>query len=258
MMKLKSIALLAGILAAAACDKNAVQDITGTAPAAKIRFFNFALNAPALTFFAGDTKLTATLSTVGTELPTGVTYGGVGLGGFYSGVEPGSIQFVAKLSDTTTANRNVVVSSITQNIEAGKTYSYFTSGLYDAATRKSDGFIVEDVYNNAIDLTLPYVRFVNAIYNSAPMILYAKNTLTGIEYPIGGAIAYKGAGAVVVLPVGVYDLSTRAAGSTTNIIVRTAVSFSPFRVYTVSARGDMTVTSTTATNRPFLDNTSNR
>jgi hypothetical protein len=258
MMKLKSIALLAGILAAAACDKNAVQDITGTAPAAKIRFFNFALNAPQLTFFAGDTKLTATLSTVGTELPTGVAYGGVGLGGFYSGVEPGSILFTAKLSDTTTANRNVVVSSITQSIEAGKTYSYFTSGLYDVTTRKSDGFIVEDVYNNAIDLTQPYVRFVNAIYNSVPMILYAKNTTTGIEYPIGGAIPYKGAGAVVVIPGGIYDLSTRAAGSTTNIIVRTAVTFSFFRVYTVSARGDMTVTSTTATNRPFLDNTSNR
>jgi hypothetical protein len=30
------------------------------------------------------------------------------------------------------------------------------------------------------------------------------------------------------------------------------------RVYTVSARGDMTVTSTTATNRPTLDNTANR
>jgi hypothetical protein len=45
---------------------------------------------------------------------------------------------------------------------------------------------------------------------------------------------------------------------TTNAIARTAVSFSAGKVYTISARGDMTVVSTTATNRPFLDNTANR
>lgn len=258
MIKLRSVALLAGLFAMAACDKNAVQDITGAAPASKIRFFNFALNAPQLNFYAGDQKLTATLSTVGTELPTGVPYGSVGLGGFYSGVNPGTITFNAKLADTTTANRSVIVASKSQNIEAGKTYSYYTSGVYDATTRTSDSFLVEDAYNDAIDLTQPYVRFVNAIYNSSPMILYAKNTTTGVEYPIGGAIAYKGAGPVVVLPGGIYDLSTRAAGSSTNIIVRTGVTFGFFRVYTVTARGDITVTSTTATNRPFLDNTSNR
>lgn len=257
-MKLRTLAVMLGTIALAACEKNAVQDITGVAPEAKIRFFNFALNAPNLTFFQDDTKLTATLSTVGTELPTGVAYGGVGLGGFYSGVKPGTYTFAAKLSDTTTANRGVVVASISQPIVAGKTYSYYTSGLYDATTRKSDSFLVEDVYNDAIDLFNPYVRFVNAIFNATPQILYAKNTTTGIEYPIGGAIAYKGAGPVVEIPFGIYDLSTRAAGSTTNIIVRTAVTFGAFRVYTVTARGDMTVVSTTATNRPFLDNTSNR
>jgi hypothetical protein len=36
------------------------------------------------------------------------------------------------------------------------------------------------------------------------------------------------------------------------------VSFSPGRVYTITARGDMTVTSSTATTRPQLDNTANR
>jgi hypothetical protein len=57
---------------------------------------------------------------------------------------------------------------------------------------------------------------------------------------------------------GIYDLSTRAAGSSTNIIVRTAVGFSTGRVYTIGARGDITVTSTTAATRPQLDNTLNR
>ena len=90
------------------------------------------------------------------------------------------------------------------------------------------------------------------------MTLYAKNTATAVEVPVGAAVAYKGAGAFTSLPNGVYDLSTRLAGSATNAIVRTAVSFSSGKVYTIGARGDMTVTSTTATNRPFLDNTANR
>jgi hypothetical protein len=40
--------------------------------------------------------------------------------------------------------------------------------------------------------------------------------------------------------------------------VRTGVTLAGGRIYTVGARGDITITSTTATNRPFLDNTTNR
>jgi hypothetical protein len=60
------------------------------------------------------------------------------------------------------------------------------------------------------------------------------------------------------VPSGGYDLLVREGSATTNRITRTAVAFSAGRVYTITARGDMTITSTTATNRPFLDNTANR
>ncbi|OGU01901.1 MAG: hypothetical protein A2W29_01510 [Gemmatimonadetes bacterium RBG_16_66_8] len=53
-------------------------------------------------------------------------------------------------------------------------------------------------------------------------------------------------------------MSTRHAGSATNAIVRTAVSFSGGWVYTIGARGEITVTSSTATNRPFLGNRADR
>src|SRR5439155_7466238 len=109
-----------------------------------------------------------------------------------------------------------------------------------------------------IDFSASSVRFVNAISNSSPMTLYAKNTTTGVEVAVGSVVAYKAAGAFTPLPGAVYDLSTRVAGSATNVITRTGVSFSAGRVYTVGARGDITVTSTTATNRPILDNTANR
>jgi len=56
----------------------------------------------------------------------------------------------------------------------------------------------------------------------------------------------------------VYNLAARYPDSTSNAITRTGVSFLAGRIYTIGARGDITVTSTTATNRPILDNTANR
>jgi hypothetical protein len=75
---------------------------------------------------------------------------------------------------------------------------------------------------------------------------------------IGSSVAYKGASAFVAMPGAVYDLTARAPGSNTALFTRTGVSFVNGRVYTVTARGDITVVSTTATNRPFLDNSPNR
>jgi hypothetical protein len=75
---------------------------------------------------------------------------------------------------------------------------------------------------------------------------------------VGAEISYKGAGAFVSLPGGVYNLGARYAGVGTNAISRTSVSFVAGRVYSINARGDITVTSGTATNRPFLDNTAIR
>ena len=256
MMKFRSIAVLAGIIALASCDKNAVQDITGVVPAAKIRFFNFALGAPSVNFFANDAKVTAVLSTAGTPLSTGVAQGGVASGGLYTGVAPGTYQFSSQISDTTI--KNVTVTKVSQKVEAGKTYSFFMSGLYDVVARTAEGFIIEDAYPAAFDYTQAYVRFVNAIYNADAMTLYAKNQTTGVEIPVGGAVAYKAGGIFAPVLTGIYDLSTRVAGSPTNVIVRTGVSFVLGNVYTVAARGDITVVSTTLANRPQLDLTLNR
>jgi hypothetical protein len=121
-----------------------------------------------------------------------------------------------------------------------------------------EGFVVEDAYPATIDFTVATVRFVHAISNANPLTLYAKSTTTGTEVPVGAAVTYKAGGAFITLPGGVYDLYARYTGSATNTITRTAVSLSAGRVYTIGARGDITITSTTATNRPFLDNTTNR
>ncbi len=257
MNRYKSLAVLLCAALVSACDKNAVQELTAVAPAARIKFFNFGVNAPGVNFYANDTKMTAITSGTGTEAVIGIVYGGVGSGSFYSTIAPGQYALSGKIAAAT--DKDLAVSSVTATIADGKHYSYYLSGFYNTATKSVEGFVVEDPFVPAIDYTVAYVRFVNAISNSNPMTLYAKDSLK--EVPVGAAVAYKAAGAFTALPNGVYNIGARVAGASTNAISRTLVSFLAGKVYTVSARGDITinpVTSPTAVNRPFLDNTANR
>lgn len=258
--------------ALSACEKNAVQDITAPfTDGARIKFFNFGVNAPGVNFYANDAKVTAInfaacavltdenreqCTTSGAESTNGTNYGGVGSGGYYSTIAPGQYALTGRIAAATDKDR--AISSLTATLADGKAYSFYQSGFYNSTTKTVDAFIVEDPFIANFDYSVAYVRFVNAISNSNPMTLYAKNSTTGDEVAVGGEVAYKAAGAFTALPGGVYDLNTRYTGSATNVMSRTGVSFSAGRIYTIGARGDMTVTSTTATNRPFVDNTANR
>ncbi|HLE56573.1 MAG TPA: hypothetical protein VJB15_05765, partial [Rhodothermia bacterium] len=98
-----SFAVLLCAAALASCDyeKNAVQDITGALPSARIKFFNFGVNAPGVNFYANDTKMTAIFTATGTEATTGVVYGAVGAGGLYSGIAPGQYTLSGKIAAAT-------------------------------------------------------------------------------------------------------------------------------------------------------------
>lgn len=256
----RTVAALCCAAALTACEKNAVQDITGALPGARIRFFNFGLNAPSVNFYANDAKVSATGSATGVEATTGVSFGGVSLGGFYSGIAPGQYTFTGRIAAT--VDKDLPVATVQQTLEDGKRYSLYMSGPYDATAKQSDAFIVEDAFTDSIDFSQAYVRFVNASHNSQPMRLVIQSTVAGSpEIVVGTEVAYKSAGAFQAVPIGTYNVFARVAGATTNAISRTgttAVSMAGGRIYTISARGDMTITSTTAANRPFLDNTPNR
>ena len=256
MIRYRFFVLLLGAAALSACDKNAVQDITGPLPAARVRFFNFGVNAPSVNFYANDTKMTATSSGTGVEATTGVSYGAVGSGGLYAGIDPGQYTFSGRIAATT--DKDLPISNLTATLADGKKYSVYQSGFYNTTAKTVDAFIVEDPFPDEFDYSVAYVRFVNAISNSQPMTLYITPDSGGAALAIGGEVAYKSGGAFTALPGGLYDLATRYTDSTTNKISRANVSFSVGRIYTITARGDITVTSTTATNRPFLDNTLNR
>jgi hypothetical protein len=256
MKKHTTIAFLLLAAVVSACGSKMTTDITAPVAASKVKFFNFGVNAPGVNFYAGTTKMTAISSTTGIESVNGTAYGSVGSGGFYASIAPGSYALSANIAAAT--DKDLAISKVTATIADGKSYSFYTSGFYDATAKTVEGFVVEDGYPAAIDYTQSLVRLVNAISNSQPMILYAKNQLTGTEVAVGAAVAYKAGGTFTGLPQGVYDLSTRLAGSSTNISALTSVSFNAGRVYTVGARGDITVVSTSAATRPILTSVANR
>jgi len=254
--------ILATLLCAAAlasCDKNAVQPVVfEPLVGARIKFFNFGVNAPGVNFYADETKITAVVSGTGSEATTGVAYGGVGNGGAYSQIAPGSHTLTGRIAAT--INKDTAVAIVNATLDDGKLYSLYMCGFYNSTTKKVDAFVLEDPVTPPTDYAVAYVRFVHTISNANPLILYAQYTAgdtTRVD-TVTAAVPYKAATAFMTVPEGVYNLFARYTDSTTNKVTRTGVSLIGGHVYTIGARGDITITSTTATNRPFLDNTANR
>jgi hypothetical protein len=245
------------------CEKDGIHEIETqpTDAGAQIKFFNFGVNAPSMNFYANDQKITATLSAIGNEAAAGVNYGSVFPTANYVLLKPGAYTIKGIVSSTATVDPNVQVAKFDTTIEQGKFYSYYTSGMFDATAKTIDGFILEDVMP-APSATAAHVRFVNTIANAASGFdLVAKNTTTLTETVVATNVGYKTGSTFTEVPNGVYELFARYPGDAANVITRNGtqvVSFIAGRAYTISSRGDMTVIGAAATNRPALDNTSNR
>lgn len=266
MTRLRYLAVALGV-ALTGCEKNAVNDITAPDPGSRIKFFNFAVataptTTPTVHFYANDTKMSSTLAAPGSDTTLGIGFGGVSGGAFYSAIAPGQYTIRARITSLTDRDQPIATQPVT--IAPGKYYSFYTSGMYDATTKTSDSFIVEDPIPAKINFDSATVRFVNASHNANPMTLFIKRTGTAstppvpsdtATYQIGGEIAYKGAGSFVVVRSGTYTLTTVFAGGAT-AITRTGVTFNVGRTYTIAAIGNMTQTTGTYARR--LDNTVNR
>lgn len=251
----KLATLLCAVLLAGCGDEvNPIEPVLGPAPTARIKFFNFGVSSPGVNFYANETKMTAITSSTGTESTTGTTYGNAGAGGLYTAIAPGQYALTGRIAAAT--DKNLVISTSNQAIEAGKAYSFYQSGIYNSTAKTIDSFVLEDKWTIPTD-TLAHVRFVNAISNAPnPIILVVKSQTTGsTEVTIGGATAYKAQTDFVPIPGSVYDLYGRYPGSATNVFTRTGVSLSGRRVYTITARGD--VSSTVTANKPDFDSTIN-
>ena len=265
-----SLFALLGTAALVACGEKVERDITAPVPTTSaIRFFNFGVNAPDVQFYAGDQKLTATTSAscqsaanppvtandstcaeIGIQASTGVEYADAAAGGLYTAIEPG--QYTLSGHTVSKSSSGDAIANLPATIEPGKFYSYYLSGFYNGTAKTVDAFIVEDPLPATIDWTMATVRFVNAISNSQPMTLYLVNSETGAESAIGGPVAHKAAGTFTTVAPSAYDLHARDAAGKDKII-RTFIGFLGGHVYTITALGDMTVTSTKDDNRPQLD-----
>ncbi|MBA3670805.1 MAG: hypothetical protein H0W68_02115, partial [Gemmatimonadaceae bacterium] len=142
MNRFRSIAVLLCATVLSSCEKNAVQDITAPLPTARIKFFNFGVNAPGVNFYANEVKLTAISSSTGIESTTGTAAGSVAGGGFYSGIAPGQYSLSARIAAAT--DKDFSVTKVTTTIADAKFYSFYTSGIYDATGKSVEGFVVED------------------------------------------------------------------------------------------------------------------
>jgi hypothetical protein len=260
--------LLVAAAALSACERNAVQQIAGPPEGgAAVRFFNFSAGSPAVNFYMNDAKVTGIsttqcfpitdanrqqCTTAGIEATTGVTYGNAGNGtlAWYSDVKPGQNNLQARVA--VTADNGLTIANLPANIVQGRYYSYYLSGIYNAATKTAESFIIEDVLP-PIDVSTAYVRFVNASGNPLPLTLILTNRTTQEVITLATGIEYKAGSAFIAVPNGSYDLAARNPGATTNVILRTAVGFSNGRVYTITARGNPATAATLA-----LDNTANR
>jgi Domain of unknown function (DUF4397) len=244
-------------VALAACEKDAVQVLPTDAPqSSRVKFFNYGVGAPGVNFYADETKMTAVVSATGSEATTGVAYGAVGNGGAYSSIAPGTYSMTGRIAATT--DKNLPIATVPGTIGDGKFYSLYLTGFYNAAAKTVDAFVLEDVYPVEIDFSIAQARFVHTVSNANPLTLYAVNTTTGDTLLVADAVAYKSASAFTQLPPGIYNLVARYPGDSLNTIVSTSVTLAGGKVYTIGARGDITVTSTTAATRPLLDNAANR
>lgn len=253
MLRLHRVALAALVLVATtACEKGGPQDILADLPGSRVRFFNLAVGAPNVNFWANDRKLTAINSTTGQESTLGTAYGSAGSSSLYSAMQPGQYTFTGRISAAT--DKDLPIATASATLDAGKAYSFYISGVYDPVAKRADSFFVEDQIPARFDFSIGIVRFVNASASARPLVLVARNTTTGAETAIGAAVAYRSAGTFVTLQPGVYDMSLRETPTSTAVITRTAVPVGAGRVFTVSLRGDMTLSPTgTAATRPILD-----
>jgi len=266
----RRLAALLGVLALAACDEYEIPKISAPVPAASaIRFFNYGLNTPGVQFYADDRKLTGTSSascylaknppvtatdttclTTGIQATTGIAYGTAAANGQYVSIEPG--QYTITAHSIVAADNGKVISSVPATIEAGKFYSYFQSGFYNTTAKTIDAFLVEDDFPATIDWDETFVRFVNTSSNSQPTTVSLVNLTTTEVHPVATSVPYKTASAFTPVPPGSYALRVQF-GTGTATTTSTVVRYDGGRAYTISLRGDMTVTSTTATNRPTFE-----
>jgi hypothetical protein len=264
MTRIRTLAALLGVVALAACEKNAVQDITRPAAGAFVRFQNYGVSAPGVNFYANEQKITAISSasctpptdakctSTGIEATTGVAYGASANGGNYSMLTPGQYKLSSRIAAA--VDNGVAVSSVNASLADGKYYTYMVSGVYNAATKSTDAFVIEDAMPTSFDYSKAYIRIVNASANAPAISSTAQLQGATDVVTVATSVAYKSASQFVTIAPGLTDLTVTLAGAPP--VTFKGVGLTGGHVFTLSLRGD--ATSTVAGNGLALAFTVNR
>lgn len=264
MTNIRFLAVLLGAAALSACEKNAVQEITAPVNGgAFVRFQNYGVGAPGVNFYANEQKVTAisstgctpptnpTCTTTGIESTTGVIYGASANGGNYSMLSPGQYTLSSRIAAT--VDNGLPVSSVSTTLADGKFYTYFVSGIYSTAAKKSDAFVVEDALPTSFDYAKSYIRVVNASVNSPNIGVSSKLQGTSNAVLVGQQVQYKSASPFVTIDPGLTDLTVVLDGVSTPFTF-TGFNLSGGHVYTLTLRGDATLTTANGLNLTLTAN----
>jgi hypothetical protein len=253
MSKLRILTALVCASALVACEKNAVQNITQPTSGAFVRFQNYGVNVPGVNFYANDQKLTAISAVTctpstdprcvagGIESTTGVAYGASANGGLYSMLAPGQYTLTGRIAAAT--DNGLAVATMSTTLADGKFYSYILSGIYNATAKQADGFIIEDVLPTTFDYTKATIRIVNASVNAPNIGVSSKLQGTSNAVLVGQQVKYKSASNFATVDPGLTDLTVVLDNNPTPFVF-TGISLTGGHVFTLTLRGDATVTTT--------------
>ncbi|RZL15227.1 MAG: DUF4397 domain-containing protein, partial [Pedobacter sp.] len=232
------------------CEKTAVKDISTPFSGAQIKFYNFAVNSPGVNFYANNIKLTGLLSATGAESATGTLFGGLSPArGYVLAPAGAAVVFKSQTSSTmavaaaTGQGPNIETATLTASVEDGKSYTFYTSGVYDYTTKKSDAFIIEDKLPVS-DTSQSYIRLVNPGHTTSTISLELTNVVGSgsttpivVTTPITG-IAYKAASQFIAVKSGAYTLRVIDAASG-KVVTRASTGLVKDRIYTFTLRGNL-------------------
>lgn len=133
-----------------------------------LKFLNLSPGSPAVNYYLDGTKFSASLSSLGVE-NAGYAYNGIFPDLGYAVTSPGNHVLTAKIP-ASLANGGTEVLNTTISPAAGKYYTIFPNGIYDATNKKiPTAVVVEDIRPAGLDTTKVFVRMAN-MYAGGPAL----------------------------------------------------------------------------------------
>lgn len=239
------IAVSLGLLTA--CDKGELVENTSyekIAPAdpkySYLKILNLTPGSPVVNFYMDGTKFSGAQSTSGIE-NAGFAYNGLFPDLGYAVTTPGVHMLTGKIIPTATSDANLEVFNQQINPEAGKYYTFYTTGVYTTATKKIPSAIMLEDTRPVLDTTKIFVRVAN-LYNGSPNLDMLRDAATGTK--IVSNIAYGGASVWAEIPTlgpgtaPSIKLFFNVAGTSTTLLPAGAtVTLTKGRAYTIYLRG---------------------